>query len=192
MKLIIKMKDMTMKVFDATDDFTVEQTKDSLIISGVIPEFAVKSDKNGNGIIEEAIDNLHDTEDDIINTAINNLREDAVVKHLEDRLSNLLPEGGFDKILSSMKEFILSATTERCRHNRIKNIRMYFCSALFTASGYVYMDVLEFIRTSNDKNLFYTENGLRCCGIFDTQVMSNIRRGAKGFEAISRAIGIIV
>ena len=192
MKLIIKMKDMTMKVFDATDDFTVEQTKDSLIISGVIPAFVVNSDKNGNGIIEEAIDNLHDTEDDIINTAINNLREDAVVKHLEDRLSNLLPEGGFDKILSSMKEFILSATTERCRHNRIKNIRMYFCSALFTASGYVYMDVLEFIRTSNDKNLFYTENGLRRCGIFDTQVMSNIRRGAKGFEAITKAIGIIV
>ena len=130
MKLIIKMKDMTMKVFDATDDFTVEQTNDSLIISGVIPEFAVNSDKNGNGIIEEAIDNLHDTEDDIINTAINNLREDAVVKHLEDRLSNLLPEGGFDKILSSMKEFILSATTERARHNRIKNIRMYFCFIL--------------------------------------------------------------
>ena len=190
MKLIIKAKDRTVE-FDTTDEFTVEQTKDSLVISGVIPAIVPTSDKSGNPEVATAINNLHKVEDDLINAAINNLREDIVVKHVEERLGNLLPEGAFDKILSSMKEFILNATTERARHNRIKNIRMYFCSALFTASGYVFMDVLAFIRNNNDNNIFINEKGLVHCDVYDTQVMSNIRRGAKGFEVISRAIGII-
>lgn len=190
MKLIIKAKDRTVE-FDTTDEFTVEQTKDSLVISGVIPAIVPTSDKSGNPEVATAINNLHKVEDDLINAAINNLREDIVVKHVEERLGNLLPEDAFDKILSSMKEFILNATTERARHNRIKNIRMYFCSALFTASGYVFMDVLAFIRNNNDNNIFTNKKGLVDCHIYDTQVMSNIRRGAKGFEVISRAIGII-
>ena len=190
MKLIIKTKGGTTE-FDTTDEFTVKQTKDSFVISGVIPVIVPTSDKSSNTEVNTVINNLYKAEDDLINTTINNLREDAVVKHIKERLGNLLPEGAFDKILSSMKEFILNATTERARHNRIKNIRMYFCSALFTAVGYVFMDVLEFRRNNNDNNIFYNEKGLPNCDIYDTQAMSNIRRGAKGFDAISRAIGII-